>query len=229
MEGDGKAFKGIALAIVKFVQGNSEGLGKKSGCGPAVPGCVAGKVGTDVPVHGQTQVAGAEAVPPADQCSRQLVKDVAFGEAAQIARGCPVRAVGSDLLLFRFAQRGQVGTSGTEAELAIEPESAGLDRLLVFKTNLIRVDGNHVHAQQRTQRPQYLRVDPGGLALAKSIVGVEADLDPVEERDRFQVVDGHAVFQRDAAGVRAQGQAARGRNSPKKNLQAAARCSFVDG
>ena len=75
---------------------------------------------------------------------------------------------------------------------------------------------------QVTEAAQHLRVDPSGFAAAESVEGVEADLHPLAESDGFDVVDGHAILQRQSGNIGAQRQAAIGRKVPEIDGHSAA-------
>ena len=68
-----------------------------------------------------------------------------------------------------------------------------------------------------------LCVDPRRLALAERVVQVEADLEPLEEREAFDVADRDAVLDDEPAVRRAQRQTPLGANADEEELDAPAR------
>src|SRR6266550_7182474 len=87
---------------------------------------------------------------------------------------------------------------------------------------LIRIDRDARRPHTVTEAAQHLRVDPSRFAAAESVEGVEADLHPLAEADGFDVVDRHAVFQRQSRDIGAQRETAIGRQVPEINCYAAA-------
>ena len=123
--------------------------------------------------------------------------------------------IGGDFLLFALSQSLQIGASWTEAQFAIKPERTRFDCLLVVVAELIGIDRDTRRTHVVTEAAQDLRVDPSRFAAAESVEGVEADLHPLAEADGFDVVDGHAILQRQARDVGAQRQTAIGRQVPE--------------
>ena len=80
---------------------------------------------------------------------------------------------------------------------------------------LIGVDRDASRSHAVTQAAQHLRVDPSGLAAAESVKRVEADLHPLAESDGFDVIDGHAILQRQPCNIGAQRETAIGRKVPE--------------
>ena len=65
-----------------------------------------------------------------------------FGETFQGAGRSAIFWVGGDSLLFSLTQFPQVGAAGAEAELAIKPERARVDGLVVVLAELVRINRN---------------------------------------------------------------------------------------
>src|SRR5260370_35953312 len=124
----------------------------------------------------------------------------AGGQAAEGAGGSAVIGVGAKLLLFSRQKLRDARISRAEAELAIKPEGAGFDGFLVVEAELVGIDGEERDTEQLVKQPQKARVEPGGLAFAKSVVEVEADLHLLRIGERFDVADGDGVLE-DEAGV----------------------------
>src|SRR5208283_1348682 len=99
---------------------------------------------------------------------------------------------------------------------------ARFDRLLIVMSKLIRIDRDARRSHTMAEAAQHLRVDPSRFTAAESVEGVEADLHPLAESDGFDVVDGHAVLQRQSRDVGAQRQTAIGRQVQEINGNTAA-------
>src|SRR5215831_1142333 len=142
------------------------------------------------------------------------------GQSPQRARGSAIFRVGRNFPLFAFDQSHQLVAAWAESELAIEPERARLNRLIVVFAELVRIHRDAARTHVRAQATQNLCVDPSGFAAAKGVKGVETDLDPFAQTDSLDVVDGHAIFERKPGDIGAQRQAAFGRKSPEVNHSA---------
>src|ERR1035441_11058812 len=85
---------------------------------------------------------------------------------------------------------------------------------------LIRINRDARCSHEVTQAAQDLSVDPSRFAAAERVEGVEADFHPLAESDGFDVVNGHAILQRQSRDIRAQRQAALWRQVPKADRNA---------
>ncbi len=101
----------------------------------------------------------------------------------------------------------QIGAARPKSQLAIEPKSTRLDRLFVVLADLVGVDREAGHACKLVQQVQYFGVDPRSLALTKSVERIEANLHPLEQSNRFEVIDGHAILERESGVVGTQRKA----------------------
>src|ERR1039458_8028087 len=84
----------------------------------------------------------------------------------------------------------QFGTAGAKTQLAIKPESAGLDGLFVLIAELIGIDRKTGHARKLMQEVKDLGINPSCLPVAKGVEGVEPNLHPLKQRDALDEVDG---------------------------------------
>src|SRR5262245_61462348 len=96
-------------------------------------------------------------------------------------------AVSQELLLFRLRQLFQIRTHGTESQLAIEPESAGVNGFFIAVADLIRINRNDSDPVDLPQKTQGLGVNPCGFSVAIGGKSIEADFHPIEERDPLNV------------------------------------------
>ncbi len=134
-----------------------------------------------------------------------------------------------DRPLFSGEQTCDLRIGGSESELAVEPESAGLDALLVLEADLVRIDRERCDAEDLPEQVQELREDPRRLPFAKRVVHVETDLDPIEEGEPLEVADGHAVLQDERGVSGAQRQAATPFEADQKDLDATPHFRGPDG
>ena len=125
----------------------------------------------------------------------QFIKHVRFGQPLQGAGRSTVFRVGGDFFLFSFTQLLKISAPGAEAQLAIEPERAGVDGFIVVLSDLVRINRDAFGTGEGAEAAQSLGVDPGGFSLAIGVESVEADLDPFAESDGFDVVDRDAILQ----------------------------------
>src|ERR1039458_177522 len=114
----------------------------------------------------------------------------------QGARRSPVRRIARHFRLLFPGDRKQLGTSRTKPQLAIKPESAGLDCLFVLMAELIGIDRKTGHPSELMQEVQNLGINPSCLSVAKGVKSVEPYLHPVEQGDALDVIDGNAIPQR---------------------------------
>ena len=152
--------------------------------------------------------------------SGHLVEDVVRHERPQRRRRGTVARIGADPLLFPRDAPRDPGVRRPKAELAVEPEGARVDRLGVLEAELVGVDRERRHAERVTVELHDLRVDPRRLPLPKRVVHVEADLEPLEEGEPFDVADRHAVLHDEAAVGRPQRQAPLGPDAEQEELDA---------
>src|SRR6478735_2223434 len=97
-------------------------------------------------------------------------------ETLQCRRWCAItrpRSQPGELLLD---QRSDAGLAWTETQLVIEPPGAGVQALVVIVAELIRIDRERVGREQRADRRNQLRVDPGRFASSKGLEDIEREL-----------------------------------------------------
>src|SRR5262249_10278886 len=92
----------------------------------------------------------------------------------------------------------QFSAPRTEAQFAIKPERPRLDRLLIFVAKLVRIDGETSNSCHLMKEAKCFGINPCCLAVAVGIESVEADLHPLEEGNAFNVIDRHAILEREA-------------------------------
>src|ERR1035437_1405751 len=114
----------------------------------------------------------------------------------QGARQSPVRRIASHFRFLSPGNRKQFGTPGTKPQLAIKPESAGLDRLFVLMAKLVGIDRKTGHAGKLMQEVKHFGINPSCLSVAEGVKSVEPYLHPLKPRDALNVVDGNAILQR---------------------------------
>ena len=84
-------------------------------------------------------------------------------------------------------------------------------------------------ASQMREAAQYLRKGPRHLPAAKRVERIESDLNPFEQADSLDVIDGNSIFKGQSGHVRAQRQALRGWQVPQVNGNAPADVGAHDG
>src|SRR5579864_711305 len=144
-----------------------------------------------------------------------------LGQTPQGSRWRSISRVACNPRFFSLDQAPQVCTSRPKSKLPIEPERARLNCFLVIVSKLIGIHRNASCAGEMAQAAQDLREGPCYFAAAKRVEGIESDFDPLKQTDRFDVVDRHSVFEREASDVSAQRQSALGRQVPQVDGNAA--------
>src|SRR5436853_576022 len=122
---------------------------------------------------------------------------------------------------FSSERRSSSSKHGAEAELAVEPERARLDALLVAVAQLIRVNREDARAEQLAEESQDARVNPGRLALAEGVEEVESGLDALERRECLGVAAGHAVLEDQLRVVGERREPSARRHAPEEDFDAA--------
>src|ERR1019366_4672555 len=102
-------------------------------------------------LRGQREVADAELVPGAGLGPRSLEDQVGSGNPLQGAMGTAVVTRPLDTALFAGDQRRGHGINGAKAQFAVEPEGAGIDRLRILQADLVRIDGEAIDAEHRSE------------------------------------------------------------------------------
>src|SRR5262249_25640508 len=142
---------------------------------------VAAKIARHTALQSKSNVAHGKAVPRTPSGFWGFVNDVGFAQPAQRTVRSAVARVGLDLSFFCLRQLFQFRVNGAEAQLAVKPERARVDGLLVAVADLVGIDGDGVRSMKLAEQPQVLRIDPGRLAVTIGGEGVEADLSPVKQ------------------------------------------------
>src|SRR5271165_538148 len=106
---------------------------------------------------------------------------MAGGQFAQGTSRCPVCRLAGHPRLCSLRHRQQFGTTWPKTELAVKPECARLDGLLVLVAELVRVNGEASHICELMQKVKHLGVDPGGFAVAERVESVKSDFHPLEQ------------------------------------------------
>jgi len=109
--------------------------------------------------------------------------------------------VASDALLLSSRQVLALRIGGPEAELAIEPESSGVDRLGIVVPNLIGIDRDRAASAELSEEAQELGEEPGRLAFAEGVVDVEAQLEAVAERQALDIGERDAILEQQGGEV----------------------------
>src|SRR5437660_10683505 len=179
------------------------------------------ELGSHAPVHLQTNVAGRKPIPRSYLLPGELIERVPLRQTPQGAGWRPILRVACNPCFFSLYESQQVCTARPESKLSIEPERARLNGLFVVVSQLIGIHRNGSCAGEMAQAAQDLCEGPRHFAAAKRVEGIEADFDPLKQTDRFDVVDGRSVFEREAGDVSAQRQSALGRQVPQVDGNAA--------
>ena len=150
--------------------------------------------------------------------ARAAVQHRCTGQLLKSRSRRAIRRVGADAGLFALDQRLQFFRRRPESELAVEPECAGIDGLVIFMPELVGIDGKTGGAEPLAEELQDPRVQPRGFAFAKGVIQVEADLHSFGQRQAFHISHGHAVLEKHAGVVGADRQApVAGRRRRRRN------------
>ena len=88
-----------------------------------------------------------------------------------------------------------------EAQLAIEPKCARIERLIVLQAHLIRIHGEATDPQDLAEQAQQARIEPRRFALAERVIQVESHFGALEQRQHFHVAGGHTILEEHAGMV----------------------------
>src|SRR5712691_8378334 len=134
-----------------------------------------------------------------------------------------------DALLFPARHPFDLRVRRAEAKLAIEPERPGLDRLFVFESDLVGVDGEDRRSEELVIELQQPRKREGRFAFAKGVEDVEADFHPLAEPEGIGIADRNAVAKNKRRESGAQRKTPFWNETDQKNLQPAAGVGGDDG
>ena len=151
------------------------------------------------------------------------------GEAAEDRCRSPVGGIGGELLFLAGGQIAQARVGRTEAELAIEPECAGRDGLLVLVADLVGVEREGRHAERLPEKLHGAGEDPRGLPLSEGVIQIEAQFHPFEEGQRFEIADRDSVLDEKTAVSGAEREAAAPLGPDEVDQESPARVGLQDG
>src|SRR5262249_61759963 len=97
-------------------------------------------------LHCQTDVPDREPIPISTSRTWSLVNHVSSRKMTQHLCGCAVPRSGLNLTFFGGHQTCEFRLRRTEAQFSVKPERARVDRLVIVKSQLIRVYRNASHS-----------------------------------------------------------------------------------
>jgi len=102
-------------------------------------------------LHSQTNLSYLKAIPITNARLVRLENHRCGGQFAKSSRGRSVGGARRKFFFFAGNEFTNLWFCGTKTELAIEPESAGLNSFFVFVTNLIGIKSKRRDPQQMTK------------------------------------------------------------------------------